>query len=351
MHALEKNPMATVRQLSSTSNISATQVFSILKKFEDEKNLNLSVSAIPNYNALGLKIVEVLIKIQYQKIENFRSIIKNHPFLVFQADIFGDFNGLLMEYNIPVDSFDELNYLFQILKNRGYIENYQIFEYDSKISYSQLKIKYWNKDSLLWKFNWKNWLNEPVKIIQNTESLPDSFKKIKKWLKCLDVAILGEIRFNARRKNQIIIEILKETSRDITYPTFSRRLKNLKSECVDSHNLNIDLRNICDMSRVFLWGYADKKILQEIDYRMKKSPIPFESKFNTDRMEFYWFLQLPSYQISDFLYHFKSIVPELHVNFVDYSRSQKFMIKPNAWNEKSKMWTTPKIIFPESPNE
>lgn len=349
--ALEENPQGTVRDLASMSGISMTKAFSILKKFEDKKNLNLSVSAIPNYTALGLKNVHVLIKIQYQKIEILQDIIKDYPFIVFQAEIFGDFNGLWIEFDIPVDSSEEIKKLFRILKNRGYIENFQLFEFDSKISYSQLKIENMNLDTLLWEFSWEKWLNEHVELFQDIENPLNSFKKIKIWLKCLDVAVLGEIRFNVRRKNKFIIEALKEPYNVISGATFSRRLKNLKMKCIDSQNLCIDLKIVCDMTRIFLWGYADERILQEINSRMKISPIPFESKFNVNRKNFYWFLQLPSYQISDFLHYFKSIIPELHVNFIDFSRSQRFMINPEAWNENSNMWIMPKIVFPEKKND
>lgn len=324
------------------THLSKSQVFGIFKKFENKYKFNLSVSGLPNYQSLGLRDVEVLITVKHDKVQDLKKIIGTHPFLVFYADIFGDFNGLYVEFNIPVDSLEILNSLFQKLKHIGYIERFEIFGFSSKPSYSHLNVEELDFETLVWKFNWSNWLEEPVKIIQDVIAPKKSFEKTRKWLRYQDIVIMGEIQNNVRRKNQDILKNLEEKGHIFTGPTFSRRLNHLKTECVDSYLLNLNFNHFSNMSMIFLWGYEDEKTLQETKSRIKSRTLPFNSKYNTIDMKFYWLLQLPSSQISDFLFRFKSEIPELHVNFVDYSRCERFTINPLSWDKKARSWNTSK---------
>ena len=345
--ALQEKPLATFDVLATMTNLSKSAVFGIVKKLEGPPNSipYFSVKSIPHLNNLGLEPVDVIVKADSEKkLQIIKKVGDEHPYITLYNRSYGDVNGMFIQFMSPMSSINLIQILFQKLKNMGYIDDFSIQKYSSLPIYSTIKIDAWDSEFLSWQFNWKDWFEKnnnstPSTSIQPSNQLegPES-GNIKSWIKQQDIAIIGELIWNARRKNSDMISRLKTRGWDISNPTFSRRLKMVKKECIQTNRVFINPKNFDILNTFLIWGYGDEEELQRIKTQMEIHPIPFISNLKIDGFKLFWYLHLPTSQMSALLFYLRPRLQELHLNYIDSPRTQTYLLNADAWDEKKQKW-------------
>ena len=343
--ALEDKPLATFDELASMTDIPKSVVFGIVKKLEGPPNSipYFQVKALPHLHNLGLERVDVIVKANSEKkLQIIKKVSDEHPYIVFYNRTYGDVNGMLIQFENPIGSINLIQNLFQKLKNIGHIDDFNILKYSLPTVYSSIKIDAWDSEYLSWRFSWKDWFeknNSSAPLTSNNS--PNKFEapgSTKSWIKKQDIAIIGELTWNARRKNSEMIAKLKTRGWEISVPTFSRRLKKVEEECIETHRTYINPINFDVLNTFLIWGYGDEEELQKIKTRMEIHPIPFLSTLKIDGYKLYWYLHLPTSQMSDLLHYLRPKLPELHLNYIDSPRTQTYLLNADAWDEKKQEW-------------
>lgn len=343
--ALEEKPLATYDELASMTDLSKSVVFGIVKKLEGPPNSipYFQVKSLPHLYNLGLQRVDVIVKADSEKkLQIIKKLGDEHPYIVFYNRTYGDVNGMLIQLTNPIGSDNLIQTLFQKMKNFGQIDDFKILQYSVPSVYSTIKIDAWDSEYLSWNFSWEDWFeknNRTAPITSNHSikqlELPGSAKN---WIKKQDIAIIGELSWNARRKNSDMIAKLKTRGWEITDPTFSRRLKLVKEECIETHRAIINPINFDILNTFLIWGYGEEKELQNIKTLMELNPIPFLSTLKIDGYKLYWYLHLPTSQMSDLLFYLRPKLQELHINYIDSPRTQTYLLNADAWDEKTQNW-------------
>ena len=345
--ALQEKPLATFDELASMTKISKSVVFGIVKKLEGPPNSisYFQVNGMPHLYNLGLELVDVIVKADSErKLQIIKKVGDEHPYITFYNRTYGDVNGMLIQLRNPIDSFNLIQILFQKLKNFGYIDDFSILRFSSRPIYSTIKIDAWDPEFLSWHFSWTDWFENEI----NSTTLRSNHSKkelevsgrAKSWIKQQDIAIIGELTWNARRKNSDMIAKLKKRGWEISVPTFSRHIKMVKEECIETLRAYINPKNFDVLNTILIWGYGDEKELQKIKTRMELHPIPFISTLKIDGFKLYWYLRLPTSHMSDLLFYLRPKLPELHLNYIDTPRTQTYLLNTDAWDEKKQDWIT-----------
>ena len=345
--ALEEKPLVTFNELASMTGLPKSVVFGIVKKLEGPPNSNpyFQVKGYPHLYNLGLELVDVIVKADTEKkLQIIKKVGDEHPYITFYNRTYGDVNGMFIQLTNPIGSINLIQILFQKLKNTRYIDDFTILKYSLPTIYSTIKIDAWDSDFLIWHFSWKDWFEKnnssaPLTSIHSLKQL-DAPGSAKSWIKKQDIAIIGELTWNARRKNSDMIAKLKTRGWEISVPTFSRRLKMVKEECIFIHRAIINPNNFDILNTFLIWGYGDEKELQKIKTRMETYPIPFLSTLKIDGYKLYWYLHLPTSQMSDLLFYLRPKLQELHLNYIDSPRTQTYLLNTDAWDEKKQNWIT-----------
>jgi hypothetical protein len=226
----------------------------------------------------------------------------------------------------------------------GNIDDFSIQKFSSQPIYSTIKINTWDSEFLSWHFDWKDWFEKET--ISSPSYINHSLKQndvhrresVKSWIKQQDIAIIGELIWNARRKNSDMIAKLKTRGWEISGPTFSRRLKMVKENCIKTHRAFINPINFDILNTFLIWGYGEEEELQRIKTRMDLHPIPFISNLKIDGYKLFWYLHLPTSQMSDILFYLRPRLQELHLNYIDSPRTQTYLLNTDAWDEKNQKW-------------
>ncbi len=343
--ALQEKPLATFDELASMTNLSKSVVFGIVKKLEGPPNSipYFSVKGYPHLYNLGLEFVDVIVKADSEKkLQMIKKVGDKHPYITYYSRTYGDVNGMFIQFQNPIGSINLIQILFQKMKNIDYIDDFSILQFSIPPIYSAIKIEAWDSEFLSWHFSWKDWFEKDVSSTDLTSN--HSLKRlnvpgsVKSWIKQQDIAILGEIFWNARRKNSEMIAKLKTRGWEFSVPTFSRRLKMVKKECIDTQRVFINPKSFDILNTFLIWGYGDEKELQKIKTKMESFPIPFISTLKIESYKLYWYLHLPTTQMSDLLFYLRPILPELHLNFIDYPRTKIYLLDPDNWDDKKLNW-------------
>jgi len=343
--ALQENPLATFDELASMTNKSKSVVFGIVKKLEGPPNSipYFSVKGLPHLENLGLEFVNVIVKADSEKKLQITKIVGDeHPYITLYNRTYGDVNGMFFQLRNPTGSLNQIQVLFQKMKNLGYIDDFSILPFSTKPIYSKIKIDAWDSEHLNWHFNWKEWFEKDSNSSTQPPNNPTNpLKKsggVNSWIKQQDIAIIGELTWNARRKNADMIAKLKRRGWEITGPTFSRRLKMVKEECIDIYRAFLHPKHFDILNTFLIWGYGDEEELQKIKNRMELDPIPFLSTLRIEDFKLFWYLHLPTTQMSDLLYYLRPKLAEFHFNYIDAPRTQTYLLNADAWDEKKQKW-------------
>ena len=156
--AIQEKPLATLDELAKLLPFSKSNIYKIRKNLEDPQVFNESafrVVAIPDDNNLGLEIIDILITVnnltQLKIIEKFCLI---HPYTYYHGHIFGDINGIYLQFRIPTGTIDKIQRIFSIFKKQKIINEFIIFNFSEKSIITNVKVKSWDIENFSWQFNW-----------------------------------------------------------------------------------------------------------------------------------------------------------------------------------------------------
>ena len=281
--ALQEKPSATLEELAKATSFSTSLVYKIVKKLTGTEKFEkpaFSITAHPNQFALGLEIIDVIAKCKnLSQIQILYQLSIIHPYTIYRAKCFGDVNGIFFQFRIPIGTRQYIDALFSGLKEKKYVESYQILEFGTKdVIYTTVKLESWILEQLSWNFNWDNWFQKEIEISHNEKSIQIKSKinfqdevrnpgYVKKWFKKRDVAILSECIIDARRKNKEIMDVL-DTKNNINFSpqSFSRRFMKIKKECVDFYRVFIDPNASQLITPVLILGKGDKTEIKKFAF-------------------------------------------------------------------------------------
>ena len=345
--ALQEKPLATFDEIVSMTKISRSVVFRIVKKLEGPANSipYFSVKGLPHLDNLELEIVDIIVKADSdKKLQTIKKVCDEHPYITYYSRSYGDVNGMFIQITNPVKCRDLIPILFQKLKHLDFIDDFTIIQSSCKTIHSKIKIEAWDSEYLSWNFSWKDWFEKDIDSTPLTSNpSPKQLEVsiiVKPWLKQRDIAIIGELFWNSRRKKSEMMTKLKTRGWKISPPTFSKQLKIMEKNYISSHRVFIKPKTIALYNSVLIWGYGDEKELQKIKTRMELHSIPFQSTLKIDGYKIFWYLRIPPSQMSDFLYYLRSFLKELHLCYIDFPRGKTYLLNTDAWDEKKQNWIT-----------
>ncbi|MFX0062250.1 MAG: hypothetical protein ACFFC7_08675 [Candidatus Hermodarchaeota archaeon] len=344
--ALQENPLGTYEDLSKRTGYAKSVVYEIVQNLSsglDRINFTrkpyFHVVATPNLWNLGLEIVDVLVSTDSEKKTQFiERLCYEHPYTLYNTRCFGDTNGLLIQFRMPMGCSNQIQNLLQIVQDKKLIDHFSVLPFiKSQSIYSTVNVDHWVPTIYSWAFNWAQWFAiEP----ENPRSIPPADKAgtAKKWLKKSDVAIIRELTSNARRKNIEIMECLQKNGFKFTPQTFSRRLKRIKEQCIRGYRVFLDPYIFDLYSTVFVWGHGSKEDLEILKARMTISPIPFSSTFKISNNQLFWYLVLPPTHLSELFFHLRPILTNMRFNYIDFTRSSTYRLWPPTFDDQQSDW-------------
>lgn len=340
--ALQQIPLGTYDQLSEKVGLAKSVVYGYVQELAEWPGTGESyfvVAANPHLENLGLQLVDVLVEADSEpKLEAVERICQKHPYTVYRARCFGDTNGMLTQFRIPIGNTGKIEELFGKASKRGVCDDFKILPFvDSTPTYTTMDIDHWNHDIGHWEFNWEKWFSEEAKLNQPTET-KQALGSEKSWLSREDIIIIRELTKNARQKNKDIMATLKKAGIEMTSQAFSRKLARIKKRCINGYRVQINPFAFDSYNPVLIWGEGKIEDIQSLQARISKNPIPFTSTFKTDDGNLFWYLHLPATHLSDLLFHLRPILHDLRFNHIDYVRSSTYYLWPETFNEKEHDW-------------
>ena len=200
----------------------------------------------------------------------------------------------------------------------------------------------WNFENLSWNFDWKNWFEQPSGL--ENEIKNESKKEIqqdydvKSWIKQKGIDCLELCFARWRRPNTKIKQELNAKGWDFNDSLLSRRRKKLENESITGYKVQINPHLFDIVNTVLIWGYGPEQELKLLNQKVKTSPAPFYSVFNSEKFTLYWYIHLPTHQLSDLLHILQDKLYELHFMYVDYPKAQVYSLDPDAFDETTHDW-------------
>jgi DNA-binding Lrp family transcriptional regulator len=346
--ALQENPLATFEWLSKRVGMSKSIVYGIIQDLLASEKPFFSVVANSNLWNLGLENHDVLVAVDdNETIKTIETkLCYNHPYTIYHARCFGNTNGMLIQFTMPLDSKHFLKELFDAVQQKQFIQEYTILPFhNSQAIYSAPNVDFWNPEVHKWEFNWEEWFTAELKPF----SLPTPNGepgKVKEWLTTTDVRILRELTKNARRKNVEIIDALNKAGYEMTPQTFSRRLKMIKKHCVANYRVFLNPTVFDLYSSILIHGSGKKKDIEDLQKRMLDIPIPFSSTFKTNtNNQLFWYIHLPPSHLSDLLYYLRNRLSDMRFYYVDFNRAQSYLPWPPTFQEEKQQWNQEKSFL------
>ena len=353
--ALQEKPKATLEELANATKFSTSLVYKILKRLTDTENFEkpaFSVTASPNLFALGLEIIEVIVKCKnLSQIKLMYHLSELHPYTIYWAKCFGNANGVFFQFRIPIGTRHYIDELFLGLKEQDYVESYQILEFGIKnVIHTTVKLESWNLEQLSWNFEWKNWFHKQIENSQkekttqinselNTQDSAIKTGYVKKWFKQRDAAILNEFVIDARRKNKEIMHTLQTKSNiNFSPQSFSRRFMKIKEECVDLFRVFIDPNAFQLITPVLILGKGDQSKIKELVMRLELDPLPFNTVLKNKKSQFFWYLHLPSIFLTHILNVLQDILTELQFFYIDVGTVRSWGLWHETYDDDSHNW-------------
>ena len=338
---IQEHPLATYEELAQFSGFPKTQVYRIVKKLEDPslKPPYFKIVTMPNLKNLGLDRLEVLVEAEtMDELNKCKQLCEEHPYIWYYSKCFGKINGMLIQFRIPFGKIDKINDLFNLMKARGWIRNFEMIYFNTESIITKPEVKNWNFDTLSWNFNWEDWLALEIPKEINQEIKKSQFDEIKQWLQKRDIAILAEFLRNVRRKNNTMIDFLKERGFDLTPQVFSSRIKFIRKHMVKYYRAEIHSETFDLLVSVLIFGYGNKSKLEEFRKRIIANPIPYKSTVKIDDYKIFWYLHISLVNLSDLLEYFQPLLHNLQFYYIDSPKSKTFLPDYTTYDEKKKEW-------------
>ena len=339
---IQEHPLVTYEELAQISGFPKTQVYRIVKKLEDSslKPPYFKIVTVPDLQNLGLIQLEVLVEAEtIDELDKCKQLCEEHPYIWYYSKCFGKINGMFIQFRLPYGKNDKINDLFNLMKARGWIRNFEMIHFNTESIITKPEVKNWNFDTLSWNFNWKDWLKLDIPQKINSKTIKkNSFEDIRDWLQKRDIAILAELLRNVRRKNNTMIQFLKDRGFDLTPQLFSRRIKNIRNYLVKDYRAEIHSETFDLLFSILIFGYGDKLKLEEIRKRIISKPIPYYSTVKIDDYKIFWYLHISLVNLSDLLEYFRPLLHNLQFFYIDFPKSKTFLPDYTTYDEEKKEW-------------
>ncbi len=267
-------------------------------------------------------------------------ISDDHPYTSYRGRCFGHHNGLHMQFRVPVGSRPLIEELIDRLKDDGTVSDASFFDgRPCHTAYSTMRIEGWDSDTMVWKFDWKEWFDSKIgRVILNQPEVPS--KKPPDWFTKKDAHILRELMIGARRKNLDIIKSLRTEGVDITPQTFSRRYQVLRDEIITGFRVALDPTAFDIYNSVLIFGSANETYLNNLSSRLSKNPIPFQSTMRTCGEQMLWSIRLQASHLSLLLSNLHSNLDSMSVYVVDYTNTLRYHLWPETFDDSIPSWRT-----------
>lgn len=351
--AIHQNPKTTFSEIANLLNLSPTTVSTRYSKITD-RTRNRVIGDV-NIHRLGLEIVEFLLETQNLtnciEIENF---CDNHYYTLYRSRIFGNFNGIYVQFRIPQGTHPRLLTQLYNFQRNGIIKKIFPLEKLYPKIFTTVNLQNW-KGNMQWDFDWNDWKSALSTVIES--QIAPSFALVKKKdelflnkLNKLDFLILEEITYRrARRKNIELIEdienILKkedpDTFKPISKQTFSRHRSFVESELISDWRLFFDEKTFDIYNTIAFLANTSERTINSIYYLLKQQPIPFTSTFfPLSKISFFWYIRVPPTHFSQLYKILWTWVDALDVFLFDYSESKHYGLWHKAFDFNTGSWIT-----------
>ncbi|MGY5875898.1 MAG: Lrp/AsnC family transcriptional regulator [Candidatus Thorarchaeota archaeon] len=354
--ALQENPLGTVDELHRITGNSKPTVAKRLRELQGylgvgkraTKRRYFVVKPILDIHKLGFEFVDVVLGTKSHKsMLRLEKIADDHPYTSYRGRCFGHYNGLHMQFRIPVGTRHSIETLVERLKDDGTVSDSSFFvSGPCRTEYSTMRIKGWDSETMVWKFDWKEWFDSKVgRLTSNQPEIPS--EKPPDWFTKKDAHILRELMKGARRKNLDIITSLNSQGVDFTPQTFSRRYQMLRDEVILGFRATLDPTAFDIYNNVLIFGNADETYLHKLSSRLSKNPIPFQSAMRVCGTNMFWSIRLQASHLSLLLSNLHSNLDSMSVYVVDYTNTLLYHLWAETFDDSIPGWRTDKKFMIE----
>ncbi|MGY5854174.1 MAG: hypothetical protein RTU92_11445 [Candidatus Thorarchaeota archaeon] len=354
--ALQENPLGTVDELHRITGNSKPTIAKRLRELQGysgvgkrtTKRRYFVVKPIMDINKLGFEFVDVVVGTKSHKsMLRLEKIADDHPYTSYRGRCFGHFNGLHLQFRIPVGTRPLIEDLIERLKDDGTISDSSFFvEGPCRTEYSTMRIEGWDPDTMRWRFDWTEWFDSGIgRLISSPPEIPSD--KPPDWFAKKDAHILQELMKNSRRKNLDIIKSLESEGVDFTPQTFSRRFQMLRDEIILGFRTTLDPTAFDIYNNVLIFGTAEETYLQKLSSRLGKNPIPFQSAMRVCDRHMFWSIRLQASHLSILLSNLHSNLDSMAVYVVDYTNTMNYLLWAETFDDSIPGWRTDRKFMVE----
>ncbi|MFX0067179.1 MAG: hypothetical protein ACFFC7_34035 [Candidatus Hermodarchaeota archaeon] len=355
--ALQDNPLGTYKELAKALEVTPptakARLQKISEKLDPKSDPNIPtilVQADLDLQALGLEFINVLVRTTSLKhILLLEKAFYQHPHTAYHVRCMGKNQGLFLQFRLPTGTFPKIQEFFSIIQQEmpDLVEGIHFLPARELSVYTKFNLEIWDEEEKTWKFNWKEWISK-IDMMPSEFDVSSDSDLILDHLTSLDLQILQELTWNARRKNIDLIKVLSTEYRQndntdkgsIEPYQMTRRLQYLNENAILGYRVepNWKVFNIFDSLLFFC------RTTEDLAYKwanlLKIYPVPFKSTFQIIKEGFFWYIACSSAQFSEINELIWEYAPDFDFYLLDYRSSAVYPIWWEIFDEKSKTWRT-----------
>ncbi len=344
--ALQENPIRPSTELSEILGITPQTVLSRINTLR-KMGLLKRIQAELNLPALGMTLVDTLVVPTHNKyLRVLEQFSDSHPYTAFRARIFGRFNGMYVQFRVPIEGIKAIESTLDILKEKGILERYEVYLPEENIIDTRPQLDAWNPELWTWHFDWQQWIEFDIEAKKANEILKKQFKRKKtamilNHLDLKDVFLLASLNEDAKRKQADIQRLMEqENLGKLSIQRISERLRYLKKHAVRQYRLFLDWRILDIYHTLLLNVRCSDEVKQDLQLRLLLDPPPFASRFHITKNGFLWYIRCPASFFSDLFNIIADKFDHIEVNLLDYKSSMTYYLWYKTFDEETKRWRT-----------
>ncbi len=355
--ALQDNPLGTYRELAEALKVTPPTAKARLQKISEkldpktDPNIpTILVQADLNLQALGLEVINVLVRTTSLKhIMLLEKAFYHHPYTAYNVRCMGKNQGLFLQFRLPIDTLPKIQEFFSTIQQEfsGLIEDVHFLPASELSVYTKFNLEIWNEEEKTWNFNWNEWISK-IDTMPSVFDVSSGSDIILDHLTSLDLQILQELTWNARRRNIDLIEVLStnynqnsnnDKSRIEPYQ-MTRRLQYLNENAILGYRVEPNWKVFNIFDSLLFFCRTTKELAYKWGNLLKIYPVPFKSTFQIIEEGFYWYIGCPSAHFSEISELIWKHAPDFDFYLLDYRSSRVYPIWWKTFDEKSKTWRT-----------
>ena len=346
---LRENPFISYNELAKAMNISPNTVRARIQRLKQGQLLrgdsdiddpvlgkrNISeVFANPNYSALGLNRIDVIINgvTDDNSLQSVYRLLDAHPYTIYRSFGFSTHPMVYAVFAMPSDPSNYLVEFLELMKSHGFFDGYSLFHFPNNFSTREM-LEYWDVHLGLWKYDVNNLSFTKYYGVDMEKTDPIKFS-------CFDLLLLRELTINAKVK---ISDLAQHYKYDRT--TISRHMNYVKSNLVHDYGVIYD-RSVFTLGNFRLfWGeWSDGTFLKSL----MEQKFPFNSTVSFDDRRFFWLVQASDPILNDLSMLLFKEVKNLHQAIIYPETGVRYYFYPYNYDCDAKKWKYEKAqLFPE----